>query len=85
MENKLQVLTLDQLDSIVGGTWDKDTLTYDELRRLDVLITNMVGSAAYGSSDETRAANYANFKDYVATLEEKYGPSGWDWMAMIFG
>ena len=85
MDNKLKVLSLEQVDSIAGGAWDRDTLTYDEWRRLDILITNMLGSAAYGSSDATRAENYAKFNEYVASLEEKYGPSEWDWMSMIFG
>lgn len=85
MEDKLNILSFDQLDAVSGGAWDRDTLTYDEWRRLDILITNMVGSASGGVSDATRAENYAKFTDYVATLEEKYGPSEWDWMAMIFG
>ena len=84
MDNEMHELNLEELDRISGGAWDRDTLTYEEWRRLDILITNMLGSATHGS-DEARKQNYAKFSAYVAELEEKYGPSEWDWMSMIFG
>lgn len=84
MGNEMLELTNEQLDAISGGAWNRDTLTYDECRRLDLLTSEMVYSAANGPESARKQA-YAKFTAYVATLEEKYGPSEWDWMSVIFG
>ena len=84
MEDGMLELTSKQLEAISAGTWDRDTLTFDEWRRLDTLTSEMVYTAANGPESK-RQECYAKFTSYVATLEEKYGPSGWDWMSIIFG
>lgn len=84
MEINPTELTPEQLDAISGGAWNQDTLTFEEQRRLDQLTSEMVYAAANGP-ESARKECYAKFTAYVAKLEEKYGPSGWDWMSMIFG
>ena len=77
MENKLVELKLEELDMISGGRWDSNTLDYNELTRLMGYADYAL--IYYNANDEARFWEYYDkYHAYEAELEEKYGPSEWD-------
>ena len=77
MENRLVNLKLEDLDMISCGNWDNRTLDVNERTRL-------MGYADYAliyynaDNEERFWEYYDKYHAYHAELEEKYGPSGWD-------
>ena len=77
MEDRLVELKLEDLDMISGGDWDRWTLKPNERDRLMAYADYAV--IYYNANQEELFWEYYDkYHAYHAELEEKYGPSGWD-------
>ena len=78
MENRLVELKIEDLEMISGGDWGADTLTIAEKNRLQCYAEYTL--IYYNANIEEKFWEYFDkYHAYYAELEEKYGPSGWDW------